>query len=123
MDVNDVGPVGNVGIKNNNYEYESKAANDGNFESKLKKAMDDKDEKALKGVCKDFEGIFMKIIYKQMKSTVMKNDFMPDSNAKEMFDSMLDDKLAEESAKAGGIGLGDMMYKQLKKEMINIYKK
>lgn len=115
--------ISGIDTKPNKVEYSASQANEGNFESKLKKAFDTKDEKALKSVCKDFEGVFMKIIYKEMKATVIKSDFMPTSNAKDMFDSMLDDKLAEESSKAGGIGLGDMLFKQMKKDMITKYKK
>ena len=112
---------GSYDAKNSKVEYSEKTSQ-GNFEARLKKAMDDKDEKALKNVCKEFEGVFMKMIYKQMKSSVIKSNFMPGSNAKDMFDSMLDDKLAEESSKAGGIGLGEMLFKQMRKDMINKYK-
>lgn len=95
----------------------------GSFEARLQKAMDVNDEKTLKKACTDFENMFMQIMYKQMRATVIKSDLVPQSNAREIFESMMDDKLAEESSKAGGIGLGDMLFKQMKKEMANIYKK
>jgi flagellar protein FlgJ len=113
--------LGSTELQGSRMEYSSKPVQ-GNFESKLKKAMDENDEKALKGVCSEFEGMFMKMIYKQMKNTVVKSNFMPENNAKDMFESMLDDKLAEESSRAGGIGLGEMLFKQMKKDMINKYK-
>ncbi len=91
------------------------------FEAKLKKAMDEKDEDALKKVCNDFESIFMGIIYKQMKSTVLKSDLVPQSNAQNIFESMLDDELTKETAKAGGIGLGKLLFDQFKKDLEDKY--
>lgn len=111
---------GSPGIQR--YKEPVQEAGEATFESRLKKALSENDDKELKKVSQEFEGIFTKILYKQMKATVIKSDFMPESNAKEMFQSMLDEKLAEDSTKAGGIGLGDMMYNQLKKQMSNQYK-
>jgi peptidoglycan hydrolase FlgJ len=110
-----------IPLKDFNIQNSAEKIEEQGFEAKLKKAMDEKDEESLKKVCNDFESIFMGIIYKQMKSTVMKSDLMPQSNAQNIFESMLDDELTKESAKAGGIGLGDMLFNQFKKDMENKY--
>jgi len=93
------------------------------FESKLKRAMEQKDEIALKEVCQNLEEIFLQMMYKQMKATVPKSDLVSESSGRQIFDSMLEESLMKEASKANGIGLADMMYKQLYREMNNAYKK
>lgn len=91
------------------------------FEEKLKKAMDEKDEESLKKVCDDFESVFLGIVYKEMKATVQKSNFISNSNAMNIYESMLDDEISKETAKAGGIGIGRMLFLQFKKDMENKY--
>ena len=83
------------------------------FEKRLKTAMDAEDDKELKKVCREFEGIFLEMMYKQMKAAVPKSGLIQSSAAQEIFESMLDEKLMEKAAGSGGAGLGDMLYKQL----------
>lgn len=83
------------------------------FEKRLKAAMDAEDAKELKKVCREFEGIFLGMMYKQMKATVPKSGLFQSGAAQEIFESMLDEKLMEKAASSGGAGLGDMLYKQL----------
>ena len=62
-----------------------------------------------------FESYFLKEMIKAMRRTVDKSDsFIPQSNAEEIFQDMLDDEYAKSSAKGSGIGLAKMMYEQLK---------
>ena len=98
------------------------ASEEQTFEEKLKRAMENKDEEALKETCRQFEELFLQMMYKQMKATVPKSGLFSESIPTEFFDSMLDESLVKEASKAKGIGLADMMYKQLYKEMSNIYK-
>lgn len=92
------------------------------FERKLKQAMENKDEELLKETCRQFEELFLQMLYKQMKATVPKSGLFSDSTQGEIFNSMLDESLMKEVSKAKGIGIADMMYKQLYKEMNNMYK-
>lgn len=92
------------------------------FETRLKKAYNEKDEKELKKACKDFEQIFLGIMYKQMKATIPKSDLVENSFAQDTFEGMLDDQIAGEVAKGPGIGLADMMFKSLSREMKSTYK-
>jgi flagellar protein FlgJ len=85
------------------------------FEERLKAAMEAEDKKKLKAVCKEFEGIILNMMFRQMKATVPKSDFFPDSISREIYESMLDARLMEEAAKNGGIGLGETLFKQLSK--------
>jgi peptidoglycan hydrolase FlgJ len=90
---------------------------DDDFQKQLKSAMDSKDDKQLKKVCNDFEGILLNMMYKEMKATVPKSDLLEEDPGKDIFDSMLDDKLMNEASSSGGIGLADVMYKQLSKQL------
>lgn len=68
----------------------------------------------LKKACRDFESIFVNYMMKQMRQTVNKeNNVMGTSRAEEMYTSMLDSEVAKDVSKARGIGLADMMYRQM----------
>jgi flagellar protein FlgJ len=92
------------------------------FEGKLKQAMENRDEKSLKEACRQFEELFLQMMYKQMKATVPKSGLFSGGIQAEIFNSILDESLMKEVSKAKGIGIADMMYKQLYKEMNNVYK-
>jgi len=92
-------------------------SNNDDFEKRLKAAAANGDDAELKQVCKEFEGIFVNMLYKQMRATVPKSDYLQSDSATEIYNSMLDDKLSE-SASQKGIGLGDMMYKQMSKQYL-----
>jgi flagellar protein FlgJ len=83
------------------------------FEERLKAAMEAEDKKQLKSVCREFEGIILNMMFRQMKAAVPKSDLFPGNTAGEIYQSMLDDRLIEEAAKNGGIGLGETLFKQL----------
>ena len=64
----------------------------------------------------------MSMMYNEMKATVPKDDLMPQDSGKDIFDSMLDDKLMDQASQGGGIGLADIMYKQLSQQLKATYK-
>lgn len=117
----DIGKIdGN--LDNNSLNIAKNKVNDDAFGKELQSAMDKKDDTAMKKVCKDFEGVLLNMMYKEMKATVSKSDLIPADPGQDIFDSMMDDKLVDESSKAGGIGLADVLYKQLSKQQKAIYK-
>lgn len=87
------------------------------FAAKLEKAAaalkDDKEKAKLKEVCKDMEAVFLNLMLSKMRETVPKSKLMGDSSQEELFQSMLDSEMTKNLAKAGGMGLADMLYKQL----------
>lgn len=91
------------------------------FERHLKSAFDKKDEAQLKKSCKEFEGIFLRMMYKQMKATVPKSELFQEDAGMEVFESMLDDELMNQAAKSSRLGLSDMLYKQLSKQLKSTY--
>ncbi len=72
-----------------------------------------KDEK-LREATKGFESIFLQKLWQQMRATVPKEGYLH-SKEEDHYVSMFDKELCDKLADAGGIGLGEMLYKQLKK--------
>jgi len=70
------------------------------------------DEK-LREAAKGFESIFIQKLWTQMRKTVPKEGYLH-SKEEDYYISMFDKDMAEKLADAGGIGLGDMLYRQLK---------
>ena len=66
-----------------------------------------------KDACKGFEGMFLSMMYKQMRATVPKDTLFGESNAQNIFKDMRDNELMKTVAESGGVGLADMMYRQL----------
>lgn len=75
-------------------------------------------EKRLREACEGFEAMLMGIMYKEMRSTVPKNELFGDDNAHSIWQSMLDTALMDEAAKTGGIGLAEILYKQLAPQVL-----
>ena len=95
-------------------------ANDKVFADVLQKAYDDGDKEKLKEVCTQFESIMLSMMYKGMKATVPESSFLEESNAREIFDDMLDEELMKRASNRG-IGLADMLYGQLSRQMDRTY--
>lgn len=72
----------------------------------------DKDDQKLRQTCQELESVFLEMMMKEMRNTVPKSGLM-DMRNQELFQSMLDTEVTRDMAKAGGIGLADMMYRQL----------
>ena len=113
--------IGNINSKSiiENATNSSSRVSDNQFEEKLRAAAAKGDDKELKEVCNEFESIFINMMYKQMKATVPKSDFLNSDSATELFQSMLDDELCISASKRG-IGIGDVMYKQLSKQYTSV---
>lgn len=119
-----VSSINSTSSVNNIYEANAKLkqAEDSSFEKRLVKAMDEKDKEELKEVCQEFESIMLNMMFKEMRATVMKSDLIPEDAGTEIFQSMLDEQYVEKASESGGIGLGDMLYKQLSKKLESVYK-
>lgn len=78
-----------------------------------------KKEQELKDACKGFEAMFLNIMYREMRKTVPKDPLFGESNAENIFKDMRDTQLMQNVADSGGIGLADMLYKQLAPSVLN----
>lgn len=77
----------------------------------------EKRDKELKKACEGFEAMFLNMMYRQMRATVPEDTLFGESNAMKIFQDMRDDELMKNVAAGGGIGIADMMYKQLKPQV------
>ncbi len=85
------------------------------FEDTLKRAMEENDDKELKEACDELEGYMISMLFKQMKSSMLSgNSIIEKGDYESMFEDMHIDNLSKEMVKAGGMGLSDTMYKQMK---------
>ena len=70
-------------------------------------------DKELKEACKGFEAMFLQMMYREMRKTVPESPMFGKSNAMDIFEDMRDTELMKKTAESGGIGLADLMYRQL----------
>ena len=84
-----------------------------NLRAKLRADMSD--EKELREACQGFESIFINKLWKQMRDSLPKEGYLH-SREEEAYLSMFDQELANKMSEAGGIGLADMLYEQLKSQ-------
>lgn len=77
------------------------------------KSAGQQDQARLKELSQEFEAIFIQQMYKEMRSTIPDDGLMPRTNAEDTFLQMQDMELAKATARQGGIGLTEMMMKQL----------
>lgn len=107
----------NSNLTNNILDNAKRSVSEDGFELRLKSAMRSNNEQELKKVCNEFESIMMNLMYKQMKATVPSIDLLGRDSGKELFESMLDEELMGKASEGKGIGLGEMLFKQMKKSL------
>lgn len=90
------------------------------FDEVFKKAVASKDDKALKDACTQLETYMLTELFKNMKkSMISEESLIPKGDYEKSFEDYMLTNQCEKMSKAGGIGLADMMYKQ----MTNAYNK
>ncbi len=77
-----------------------------------------KEEAKLKTACKDMEAVFLNMMLTQMRATVPKGNLIGESSGEKIIQSLLDTELTKNMSQAGGIGLADMLYRQLSKSTV-----
>ena len=75
-------------------------------------------EKRLREACEGFESIFIQKMWQQMRATLPQNGLLQSRDEK-MWQDMYDQELAKSMASVGGIGLADMMYEQLSRNLVS----
>jgi len=75
-------------------------------------------EQQLQKAAKAYEKYFLDEMVKAMRSTVPKEDGLIKKNfAEQLYRDNLDQEYVKNWTEAGGIGLGDMIYKQIKEQL------
>jgi flagellar protein FlgJ len=68
----------------------------------------------LEKACSDFESIFITYMLKSMRTAVTEDGFLENSNESKIIRSMFDENLALGMSKGKGMGLGKMLFENLK---------
>ena len=75
------------------------------------------DDTRLREATNEFEAIFIQQMLKTMRKTSLESNFVKKSEGEKIFRSMLDEQYAILSAKSGRLGLGEMIFQQLKSNL------
>jgi flagellar protein FlgJ len=89
------------------------AINDFNQFAALRVGADNNDPAVLREVAGQFEALFVEMMLKNMRAASLGDSLLGDSNQKDMYEGMLDQQLALEMSSGRGIGLADMLVRQL----------
>ena len=79
----------------------------------LRKAAGENDPAALREVANQFEALFLQTMLKSMRDASLGDPLFGDSEQQEMYQGMMDQQLAVEMASGKGVGLADMLVRQL----------
>ncbi|MDR1660405.1 MAG: rod-binding protein [Desulfovibrio sp.] len=75
-------------------------------------------EKKLREACEGFESVFIQKMWQEMRKTVPQGSLLH-SREEKFWQDMYDQELAKKMTSAGGIGLADMMYRQLSQNLVS----
>lgn len=76
--------------------------------------------KQLHAASQQFEGIFLGMLFKEMRATVPTDSvFGPESNTEQMFGEMLDQQRAQSLAANGNFGIAKIMEAQLRQAVLS----
>ncbi|MBU0479529.1 MAG: rod-binding protein [Proteobacteria bacterium] len=70
-------------------------------------------DEELRGACKDFEAILLRQLLSAMRKSIPKGELFGDSHAREMYQTLQDEALADQLSRGRGAGLGEVLYRQL----------
>lgn len=74
-------------------------------------------ERKLREATQGFEAMFIQQLWRQMRQTVPKEGYLH-SREEEMYLSMFDEELSRKMSEAGGIGLGEMLHRELREQLV-----
>jgi len=75
----------------------------------------DLERQRLREACKQFEALFIEYMLKTMRRSIPKAGLFKRENAEKIYTSLFDQKVAERIAESKGIGISDILYKELSK--------
>jgi|GEM_PF-1169456 peptidoglycan hydrolase FlgJ len=81
-------------------------------------ALQGKTDDRLKKACSDFEGLFLNMMVQTMKKTIPEGGVLGKSHQSEVFDSMFLQEISTKLAKERGLGIGDALYRQVRRQIM-----
>ena len=108
----EINSIGTQNIQNLLTTHRNQEADVGRFQTMLNEATN---RAEVRQAAQMFESYFLQLMFREMrKSDFGERGFMPKSNAEKIFTDMLDEEMATQAATTGGgMGLADMIYKQM----------
>jgi Rod binding domain-containing protein len=82
-----------------------------------KAAVSDKDRIAAKKVAREFESVFVGMMLKSMRETVGKDSLTNGGHGEEVYRSLLDQEYAKAISENNGLGISNLLEKELLKSM------
>ena len=76
-------------------------------------ALNSKQDAKLRAACKGMEAMFLNMLLTEMRKAVPPDPLLGQSNQQDIMQSMLDSEMTKNMSQAGGVGLADMLYRQL----------
>ncbi len=86
---------------------------DSNIVNQMNLTRTDADQAKLRKACSDFEALFTHMLLSTARKSMPQGGMFGSSNESKIYKSMLDEKMAVQSAKGKGMGLGEMLYEQM----------
>lgn len=83
-----------------------------------KKLSPEQKAKKLREACEGFESVFIQKMWQEMRNTLPKGGLLQGREEK-FWQDMYDQELSKKMTSAGGIGLADMMYAQLSRNLVS----
>lgn len=83
-----------------------------------KKISSEAKAKKLREACEGFESVFIQKMWQEMRNTLPKNGLLHGRD-EQYWQDMYDQELSKSMTSAGGIGLADMMYEQLSRNLVS----
>jgi peptidoglycan hydrolase FlgJ len=71
-------------------------------------------QNSLKQLCQDFESIFINSLFQEMRKSIPDEGYLEHSLGMNIFQEMMDMEVAGEMSRKGGLGLGRLLYEQLR---------
>ncbi len=96
---------------NFNQQYQNQKI--GSALKSVKNLADDGADPQLRAACTEMESLFINYLFKEMRATIDKSDFISGGRGEEIFTSMLDVEQSRNISTAGGIGLAAILLEQL----------
>jgi peptidoglycan hydrolase FlgJ len=76
------------------------------------------DKEGLKKVASTFEGMFVNLMMKEMRKTLHPEEgILPPSMASEIFQEMMDEKVSDDMARSGTLGVSEMIVRAYEKSI------
>lgn len=126
-----ISPLGNSSLAGLTANNSAAARQDTDFAARMEQAvvqaeaaenkaaiqpLSPEEDKKMREACQGMEAIFLNLMLSRMRDTVPKSGLTGSSSQENIMRSMLDTEMTKNLAQTGGIGLADMIYRQLLQE-------